>query len=277
MNLAFLDLEFHQRENRRNDFQIIRISIVKTDMLFNIKGECDKLVKADITEKNIDYRIQELTQINLKKLNKNGVSFENVTKHLEVFLADVNYVICWGDADERVLKSNYKYNKLSTKNIAEMTFIDAQKCYGELNGIKDSVSLVNASKDINYYIKHNSVHDVYRLMAICKKVGIHNIILSHYRVIKNINDKIFKKTLNSAKCPNCGGKLQKTITELEFINKDGIHIRRSLLRCIDCNDKILLRADMEKHKIFKFNNQSIRNEKYFSIFNELLLDGKYRL
>ena len=276
MNLAFLDLEFHRKGIKQKGYQIIRISIVKTDMFFNIKEEYDTLVKAKINEWNKDIEVERITGINLTKLHLTGAYFQNVAKYLEVFLKDVSYIITWGNLDEPILKDNYAYRGIKSKEIYSTPFIDAQRCHMKIKGLNNNMSLKKASEDINYYINHNSLHDVYRLISVCRNIGIHNIIIEHYNILKEKGNKMFNAQSYTMCCHHCGEKVTTLISDDKYLKKNGNMIRRSLLKCKFCDGKNVLSVIISNSGNVSYHEYASSNNKYFETLNEIILDKNYK-
>ena len=267
MNLLFLDLEFNKSKTIN---EIIRISAIKTDMFLNEISSIDYFVTLN-HKSRLKKRISELTGITENNIRNHGIPFKRIVEGiLKPMVADVDYIICWSENDELVFKQNCISKKVDYKFLDNIEFIDAQFSYMKLNGLSGRPSLVKVSDELNFYTHHNSLHDVYRLIYICKKVGIHNIILYKDTPINRFNRFLKKRKLDTMgyECI-CGCDTIKPYIDLNTVVNQKTILKRIIFKCRSCSSIYL--AEYKIKDVVKSSKiKQIDFENYQRIINHFV-------
>lgn len=201
MRFMFLDLEYNQDQcnNIPNDnfiqFEIIQIGFIKTNVFLNPTNTYNTYISLG-KYNNMNPRITKLTGITNDMLIKKGVPFSQAMNYFKQGVADggTTHIITWGNDDIPILRDNCIKKNINCDFLDDVIWVNAQLYYSQIRGIKDQVSLTNASSNSDAYTHHNALYDVCRLIDICKREGILNVIRKvpevKYVLPKSSNNKV---------------------------------------------------------------------------------------
>lgn len=299
MEIVFFDLEFNQckpdEKVPKEDFlsnEIIQISLIKTDLFLNPVRTFTSYIKMEKSNR-LNSHVSKLIGMTVKDLQEKGKDLNWVIEYLKEtkFFDNVKYLIAWGDSDMKILSDNCIKKNIPCSFLKDIIYIDAQKIYSNLHNISLKVSLIKACGDLSFYTHHNALHDVCRLIEVCKKEGITNIITEGDKIScspsknggksKSAN-KIFKGyrygVLNKFLC-DCGSKAKVFAERNVYGTNDGLE-KIYVVKCADCNKKYFARTTIIKNLDKQENSSEIKecsNEYFFEKLNDILSSGDFKI
>jgi len=189
VKFSILDLEYTSwkgslQRNWSFDWEkkeIINISSIKFDDLNKKKlSEIDIICKP-LTIKFLSLYFQKLTGIKQKKVNQQGINFNDALTRLEYFFLGVEKIFVNG-VDGEVLKKNCKYHKLPVP-IFIKKIVDIRPYLSKiLNKDKNQVisSELVKTKSKGFFVPHSGLYDCYSIYKFLSNK-------SNIRELNNIN------------------------------------------------------------------------------------------
>lgn len=185
MDIVFLDLEFSRRKKnfKKYPFEIIEVGYVITDMIGNIKEEYSQFIRVEDIQR-LDERVLNLTDTEKYDFLRQGVYFNNFVSRFKNVVNKGCYFITWGSLDKKVLFDNFKMRNIEFDKLFTSLFFDAQKAYAVIKSLNSQPSLKNACKNtaLNSLRNHKAIYDCYKMLEVCKSLGIHNILSNDFKV-----------------------------------------------------------------------------------------------
>lgn len=275
--LLFLDLEFNQGRNS-NYFEIIQISVIKTDLFLEQIFLYDRLVLPTLATK-VNKDVMRLTGISIKDLKYRGLPLERIIKEMKrnIFKGDITHIITWGNSDKGILESNCEKNNIDYSFLNQIEFVDMQRLYKSINNLKNDPSLHKVTSYMKFCKEHYGLHDVYRLIEVSKSVGIEKIFNSKNICIEYASKPSFtmaKKKMRKHVVCSCGESYLKIFLEghaVELKNKEFEKIY--LLRCRACTNKykMITRSKLGiKTTSWIEDISEINNVEYFDEANKVI-------
>ena len=167
MNLIIFDTEYLSLSKKLSDLknlrkfqkklfpEIIQISFLNCSNIY-FKKKQKKLNIFIKIKQNIPKRIEKLTNITLRTLQKKGYFFEQSMKLIDKFVKNKSILIANGD-DLELLKMNIKYNNIKRKKKKLVNFINLEKIFRSINK-KQNYSTENLDKIFKFKLNINP-HD----------------------------------------------------------------------------------------------------------------------
>lgn len=284
MALLFLDLEFNQGHNS-NYFEILQISVVKTNLFWEQLCLFDRLVEPQIATV-VNKNVRKLTGITMKELKRRGLPLSRIVKEMRanIFKGDITHILTWGKSDVEIFKSNCKKNNVDYSFLNKIEVVDIQHLYRCLNDLKILPSLHNVTKDMEFCREHYGLHDVYRLIQVSKEIGLDNIFnsksLTRSHNIQTSFNKVRKSLRKNQECL-CGEGMLSIFLEGEIINiNKNEYSRIYLLRCRSCNNKYKAIANSKiERKPISWIKDVLRldDTEYFNEANDIIKGRIYNI
>jgi inhibitor of KinA sporulation pathway (predicted exonuclease) len=296
MGYIIIDLEFNNLKNITNyykDFfenygrfdeielenEIIEIGAVKVDQYMKPVSELKAYIKPTIFPV-INPIVTEITKIDEKILNENGVSFEEAINKLKDMFEEGDVLCSWAKDDIAELITNahyYNYTDLSwldgyldiqeyvTKILAHKKALGLKVALDELKIKVDETKLHDALNDSRYtvevfrrvynsrMIKNYIVKDIYSMPAI------------H---VSNLEDVKINEEELMLKCPKCGMRVELE-TAIKLLNWRFAAVGA----CPKCKSNVLceivVKKTLQGRSVYSEVNSILKSEAYLNYVYKL--------
>lgn len=261
-NLSNIDLEN----------EIIEIGAVKVDKYMKEISSMREYIKPTVFP-IINPEVSEITKIDMNKLNKEGIKFEDALNKLKNMFEEGDVLCSWAkdDVAQLILNSKYyNYDEIGWLN----KYLDIQEYASKVLGHKKALGLKNALDELRIKVDNSKLHDALNDAAYTVEVfrRIYNgRVISNYIAediynlpaihVKNLEEiKIEKEELNLC-CPKCKNKI-KLETSINILNWRFAAVGK----CCKCKSNILCEIMVKK---------TLRGKSVYSEVNSIINEENY--
>jgi len=201
MNYIVFDLEWNQSprgkegENHKIPFEIIEIGAVKLDENLNKVDDFSVVIRPKIY-RELHYKIQEITQVNMKELSR-GRKFTDACDDFLKWCGDSFTFCTWGPLDTYELQRNMDYYHMPLPK-SPVFYYDLQKIFSLIfedgksrRSLESAVDFLHLPIDVDF---HRADDDAYYTSLIMQKMNIADIkkyySVDYYQVPRKREDEL---------------------------------------------------------------------------------------
>ena len=244
MNFIVFDLEWNQPEGIPKEervklpFEIIEIGAVKLNAEGKLVSKFSRLIKPVVYDR-INWRIKKMLQLKPGEL-ESGKSFKETAEEFLTWCGD-DYIFCtWGGQDLTELQRNMAYFDMPPLSERPIRYLDVQKIYARMNGVRNQISLETAVdalgivKDVAFHRAFSDAYYTSKILALIPAQIINSVYAydlyslpvedkeelhirdedsyTYYSRRYEAKEDILKKQkILAVKCPVCGATLKRKI------------------------------------------------------------------
>lgn len=172
MNYIVLDLEWNQSPRGKEGavdhfpFEVIEIGAVKLDGTRKQIGEFHQLISPSVYSQ-IHYKILEVTHLDMKTLQREGVPFEEAIERFLNWCGEDYRFVTWGSMDLTELQRNMVYFGVGIPFPMPFLYYDLQKLYSlRYNNGEEKMSLDQAVEELGILADdkrpfHHALYDAF--------------------------------------------------------------------------------------------------------------------
>lgn len=293
MGYIIIDLEFNNLKNITQYYknfeeeygsftdidlnnEIIEIGAVKVDKYMKIIGKMKAYIKPTVFPV-INPKVNEITKIEMKTLNDEGVSFEEAINKLKSMFEEGDVLCSWAKDDivELIINAHYhKYTDIKWLN----SYLDIQEYATNVLAHKKALGLKSALTELKIKVDdsrlHDALNDAEYTVEVLKRI-YNSRILKNYIIkdiynmpainVTNLDEIEIDEEKLKLQCPKCKGKI-KIERPIQLFNWRFI----SIGCCSKCKSKILLEVLIKRtllgEVVYK-ELESIINEETYLNYN----------
>ena len=205
MNYIVFDLEWNQSPKGKEGaidhlpFEIIEIGAIKLDENRNPIGEFQQVVSPSVYSQ-IHYKISEVTHLDMKTLQREGVPFSEAISSFLAWCGKDFWFVTWGSMDLTELQRNMVYFGEEIPFPMPLLYYDLQKLYSlEYHGGDEKMSLDQAVEEMGIPVDeekpfHHALDDAFYTGQIMAKMGFDQvkafISMDYYRLPEREEDQV---------------------------------------------------------------------------------------